>query len=132
MSIGLLLSVFITQATPPAPGPVRVVPGATPETKTIYREVKDGEQRVEGLLRRIECPPGRPVSFMLQAKDKPLRFSAPTLASVDFIAHTSTFRGPVTCGGKTPPDHVYLTWKTVSGAPVAVAVEFLPPADSHK
>ena len=126
MIIGLIAAVFIAQAS--TPDPVRVVPGEKPETKTIYRQVKTGEQRVEGLLRRIECPPGRPVAFVLDVKKTPARYAAPTLASVEFIAHTPTFRGPVTCGGKTPPERVYLTYKSVAGAPRVIAVEFLPPS----
>lgn len=107
--------------------PVRVTPGAEPETRTIYRVPKAGEVRVEGLLRRIECPPGRPVTFVLQKPDKtPVKFTAPTLGSVEYIAHTPSFRGPVSCGGRTPPDRVYLTW-TPSTRRV-VALEFLPAA----
>jgi hypothetical protein len=125
--IGAIVTAFITQSTPPPTDPLRrVVPGEQQETKTIYRELKDGEQRVEGLLRRIDCPRGQVVTFTLHVKDKPMRFTAPALASVDYIAHTPDFRGPVTCGGKTPPDHVYLTWKLVNGTSRAIAVEFLP------
>ena len=112
------------QATPP---PERVVPGGKSVTLPVYREVKPGEQRIEAMLRRIDCPGGRPVVFTLQKDGKPLRYTAPSLTSVDFIAHTPTFRGPVSCGGRTPPDRVYLTWKTVSGADRVIAVEFLPP-----
>jgi hypothetical protein len=109
-----------------AQDPVRVVPGSAPETRTIYRAPKAGEERVEGLLRRIECPAGRPVTFILQKPDRtPLKFTAPSLASVDYIAHTPTFRGPVTCGGRTPPDRVYLTWKPSTKR--VIAIEFLPP-----
>jgi hypothetical protein len=126
MVVELIVTLFVAQAATPPQEPIRVVPGAEPETKTMYRAVKQGEQRVEGLLRRIECPTGRPVSFMLQVKDKPMRVSAPTLTSVEYIAHRPDFHGPVTCGGKTPPDHVYLTYKSVDGAPRAVAIEFLP------
>jgi hypothetical protein len=109
------------------PSPPRVVPGAAPEVKTIYREVKAGEERVDALLRRIECPPGRPVSFVLQMKDKSVaKYAAPTLGSVEFIAHRADFRGPVTCGGKTPPERVFLTYKKVGNAGRVVAVEFLP------
>src|SRR3954452_24634328 len=124
--VGLIVTLFVAQAATPPQPPIRVVPGAEPETKMIYRAVREGEQRVEGLLRRIECPTGRRGTFMLKVKDKPMRVSAPTLASVEYIAHRPDFRGPVTCGGKTPPDHVYLTYKSVDGAPRAVAVEFLP------
>ena len=108
-----------------AQDPVRVVPGSQPETRTIYRAVKSGEQRVEALLRRIECPAGRPVTFVLQLPDKtPAKYSAPSLGSVEYIAHTPTFRGPVSCGGRTPPERVYLTWQSASKR--VVALEFLP------
>ena len=118
--------VMLLQTTAGSPGqdPLRVIPGAQPETKTMYRASKPGEQRVEGLLRRIECPSGRPVTFVLQLPDKsPAKYSAPSLGSVEYIAHTPTFRGPVSCGGRTPPDRVYLTWLTANKR--VVAVEFL-------
>jgi hypothetical protein len=106
--------------------PQRVVPGGKSETLTIYRKVKPGETRVEGLLRRIDCPGGRPVVFNLQVNGKPARYTAPALGSVDFIAHDPNFRGPVQCGGKTPPDRVYLTSKPVKGVEQVIAIEFLP------
>lgn len=126
MRVLLLLTVLSNGPQTPPAGPLRVVPDAAPQTKTIYRPLQPGEQRVDGLLRRIECPPGRPVTFILQLKDKPAKYSAPRLDAVEYIAHTSDFRGPVSCGGKTPPDHVYLTWKAIGGVDRAVAVEFLP------
>lgn len=126
MKVPILLLVLLAQGEQGA-APPRVVPGAAPEVKTIYRELKAGEQRVDALLRRIECPPGRPVSFVLQRKDKSVaKYAAPALGSVEFIAHRPDFRGPVTCGGKTPPERVYLTYKKVGGAYRVVAVEFLP------
>lgn len=119
--IGLAIAVLTL-----AQDPIRVLPGAQPETRTIYRTPKAGEERVEGALRRIECPAGRPVTFVLQRADKtPLKFSAPSLGSVEYIAHTPTFRGPVTCGGRTPPERVYLTW--VPSTKRVVSLEFLPP-----
>jgi hypothetical protein len=125
--IGLAIAIaFLVQGAADQ-GQLRVTPGAEPETKTIYRALKQGEQRVEGLLRRIECPPGRPVTFVLNLADnKPARYSAPSLQSVDFIAHTADFRGPVSCGGKTPPERVYLTWASSGRTTRVVAVEFLP------
>jgi hypothetical protein len=124
--VGTALAIVMLAQAPIDQGPVRVVPGATPETRTIYRPLKAGEERVEALLRRIECPAGRPVTFVVQMPDKtPAKYSAPTLGSVDYIAHTPTFRGPVSCGGRTPPDRVYLTWATP--AKRVIAVEFLPP-----
>ncbi len=107
--------------------PARVAAGRAPETRPIYRELKPGEQRIEALLRRIDCPGGRPVTFNLQVNGKPVRYTAPTLTSVDYIAHNPNFRGPVSCGGKTPTDRVYLTWKNVGGVDRVIAIEFLPP-----
>ena len=129
MEIPILLLVLLAgaQTSGPADQPRRVLAGPAPETKTIYRDVKPGEERVDALLRRIECPPGRPVAFVVQMKDKSVaKYAAPALGSVDFIAHRADFRGPVTCGGKTPPERVYLTYKKVGGADRVVAVEFLP------
>lgn len=124
--IGSVLALLLLAQTPADQGPLRVNPDSAPRTATIYRAVRSGEQRVQALLRRIECPPGRPVTFVLQLPDKtPAKYSAPSLGSVEYIAHTPTFRGPVSCGGRTPPDRVYLTWATATKR--VVAVEFLPP-----
>jgi hypothetical protein len=121
--VTLLVAVSL-QATPPAP--LRVNPEAPPVTKTVYRELKPGEERVDGLLQRVDCPPGRPVTFIMKVKDGVAKYQAPRLDAVDYIAHTPSFRGPMTCGGRMPGDPVYLTWKTVGGAPRVIAVEFLP------
>ena len=117
----LLLTGALAQNAPP-----RVVPGASPAVKPVYRETKPGEERVEGLLQRVECPPGRPVMFTVKLPDRVARYYAPRLDAVDYIAHTPDFRGPMTCGGRMPGDPVFLTWKTVKNAPQVVAVEFLP------
>jgi hypothetical protein len=106
--------------------PRRVVPGASSEVKPVYREMKSGEERVDGLLQRVECPPGRPVTFILKLKDRVLKYQAPRLDAVEYIAHTPDFKGPMTCGGRMAGDPVLLTWKTVGAAPRVVAVEFLP------
>jgi hypothetical protein len=108
------------------PQPVRVVPGATPETKAIYRDLKPGEERVQGLLQRVECPPGRPITFILKLTSRVAKYQAPRLDAVEYIAHTPSFRGPMSCGGRMPGDPVYLTWKTVGGVARVIAVEFLP------
>jgi len=121
----LTLSTAPTPQTPPPPPP-RVVPGEQSETKTIYRELKEGEERVEGQLQRIVCPPGKPVTFVVKAKDKVLNYTAARLDAVDYIAHNPNFRGPVSCGGYTPPEHVFVTSKKATGASRAVAIEFLP------
>jgi hypothetical protein len=124
----LLMSLFFafTVAQSPAQTPRRVTPGDAEKTKPVYRETKEGETRVEGLLQRIECPTGRPVTFVMRVKDKPEKFEAARLGAVDFLAHTPDFKGPVTCGGRGAGDRALLTWKTTGKTRTVVAVEFLP------
>lgn len=122
--MSLLLAFTILQA--PAQEPRRLSPSDAEKTKAVYRETKEGETRVEGLLQRIECPTGRPVTFVLRVKDNPEKFEAPRLGAVDFLAHTPDFKGPVTCGGRGAGDRVLLTWKATGKNRTAVAVEFLP------
>lgn len=122
LSLVALLSLHSSAAQEPR----RVDPSLPSAGKTIYRELKPGESRVEGLLQRVECPRGRPVTFVVRVKDQPEKFEAATLADVDFIAHTPDFKGPMTCGGRGKGDRVYLTWRQDGKVRRAVAVEFLP------
>lgn len=123
----LLISVIVTLATLPvlAQAPVRINPGDTGKTKTVFRETQAGETRVEGLLRRVECPPGRPVKFTMRVNDKPEQYEAARLSDVDFATYTPTFKGPLACGGRAAGDRVFLTWKATGNTRTVVAVEFL-------
>jgi hypothetical protein len=106
--------------------PLRVIPGAPSIAKPIYRKLQRGEERVEGLLQRVECPRGRAVTFVMKLPDRVAKYQAARLDAVDYIAYTPDFKGPMSCGGRMGGDPVYLTWKTVGTAPTVVAVEFLP------
>jgi hypothetical protein len=106
--------------------PIRVVPGSTPTVKPVYRKLKPGEQSVRALLQRIDCPTGRPVTFILKGEGRVLKYQAPQLTAVEYIAYRPDFSGRVSCGGRTPAEPVILTWKTVGTNDTAVAVEFLP------
>lgn len=120
-----VLILLVVLARPSSQEPQRVVPGDESAVKIIFREVKPGEERVAGLLQRVECPPGRPVTFILKLKDRVAKYQAPRLDAVEYIAHTPDFKGPMSCGGRMPGDPVYLTWKTAGNAPSVIAVEFL-------
>jgi hypothetical protein len=109
---------------PPAKEPQRVTPGQ--DAKPAYREAKEGEQQMEGLLQRVECPTGRPVTFVVRVKDQPEKFEAARLGDVEYIAHTPDFKGPMSCGGRGAGDRVRVTWKKAGTARRVVAVEFLP------
>ena len=121
----LLLLAWVVQNPPAGEQPRRVPPDAL-QQKPAYREAKDGEQKVDGLLQRVECPTGRPVTFVMKVNDKPEKFEAPRLDDVEYIAHTPDFKGPMACGGRGAGDRVLLTWKKAGAARRVVAIEFLP------
>jgi hypothetical protein len=114
-------------APPATPAPEFPTPSAG---RPIFRELQAGEQRVEGLLERIECPAGRPV-FHLKTPTLALTFTATQLPAVDLISYRSDVTGSVTCGPFKEPLAVYVTWRPASdgsGARVAIAIEILPKA----
>jgi hypothetical protein len=120
----MLTLVLIALAQAPQQEPRRVTPST--ETKPAYRELREGEQRVDGLLQRVECPTGKPVTFIVKLKDGIGKYQAPRLDAVEYIAYTPDFKGPMSCGGRGAGDPVMLTWKNVNKTQRAVAVEFLP------
>jgi hypothetical protein len=127
-----LVIALALQAQSPPQEPRRVTPDGPAVVKPIYRELKEGEERVEGLLQRVECPYGRPVTFVVKLKDRVGKFQASRLDAVEYIAYTSDFKGPMSCGGRGSGDRVYLTWKTSGTAARVVAIEFLPRSDVDK
>ena len=130
-TLSLVITLLLqTQAAPQQPP--RVVPGESPAVKPVYRELKEGEERVEGLLQRVECPAGRPVSFVVKLNDRVAMYEAPRLDAVEYIAYTPDFKGPMSCGGRGKGDPVLVTWKAAGKQARAVAVEFLPRGEAGK
>lgn len=125
--IQLTIVAALLLVPPPVPqNPIRVVPDSAETVKPVYRKLKPGEQSVRALLQRIECPTGRPVTFILKGEGRVLKYQAPQLTAVEYIAYRPDFSGRVSCGGRTPAEPVILTWKTVGTNDTVVAVEFLP------
>ena len=122
MIVSMLVAVLLSQT--PAP-PTRVVPDGGPE-RPLYRKVQPGEQRDEGLLRRITCPSRGPIALVVKQKETVVQYTAPRLASVDVIAYRKDFKGPITCEGFGAGLPVYITWKPDGKTRRAVAVEILP------
>jgi hypothetical protein len=116
----VLVAGFLLQ--PPAPARVS---GHEGKDIPIYRQVRPGEYRAEGLLRRINCPGKGPVTFVVKQKDTVVQYTAPQLASVDFIVYRKDFQGPMTCQGFGAGEPVYVTWKPDGKAQRAIAIEFL-------
>lgn len=121
----LLIALHLLAQTP---APMRV-PNAEGGERPVYRSLRPGEQRDEGLLRRIVCPGRGPISLVVKQKDKVVQYTAPALSSVDFIVYRTDFRGPVSCEGFGAGEPVYVTWKPEGKTQRAIAVEFLPKKD---
>ncbi len=105
--------------------PVRV-PDSDGQERPVYRALRPGEQRAEGLLRRIVCPARGPVTLMVKQKGAVAQYTAPQLTAIDFVVYRKDFKGPVTCEGFGDGEPVYITWKPEGSARRAIAVEFLP------
>jgi hypothetical protein len=120
----LLAIALVVSLQAPQQEPRRVSPSSG--TRPEYRELKEGEHRVEGLLQRVECPAGRAVTFVVKLQEGVGKYQAPRLDAVEYIAHTPDFKGPMSCGGRGAGDPVLLTWKNVDKTQRAVAIEFVP------
>ncbi len=96
------------------------------DVQPLYRELKDGEKRAEGLLESVACDTGKPAVVTVRYPDRVARYQAARLTDIEFITYQSSKSGRFACGPRVPPDHVYLTWKAnPNGGETVVAVEFL-------
>jgi len=92
-----------------------------------WRVVGPGEERVEGVLERIECD-AKTVAFHLQTPQGQVGLSVTALDQVDFITYRDDLTGAIGCGELKQPLPVYVT-RAVSAdrkSSKVVAVEFLP------
>jgi len=100
-----------------------------PTSPPLFRQLKDGEVRVEGVLDRIECTPERGVVFHLRTVGRVESFSSRRLDDVEFISYRDDLEGSIGCDRLSEPLPVYLTWRPAddeSAARAVVAIEFLP------
>ena len=117
---------------PGAADPGLTLPSPDPSlASAIFRELKAGEQRLQGLLERLECGRNGAVTLVLRTGGALQRFTAPAFGDIEFITYREGGGGSINCGERKPPDLVYLTWvpttEASSGTPGRpVAVEFLP------
>lgn len=115
-------------ASPPATGDTP--PSETVQrTEPVFRKTRPGEERVDGLLQRIECSRRGAVTFVLRSEDHTVRLSAPRLKDVEFITYRDDLTGDVKCEPLKEPMRVYVTSRAATapnGSPAVVAIEFLP------
>jgi hypothetical protein len=99
-----------------------------PRSIPVYRELRNGEQRVAGELHRIECTP-KVTTLHVTVDGRPLRFIGGRMDTIEFVTYRNDQTGEVACARRVPPDSVLVTFATTqvkgsSGFPIAV--EFLP------
>ena len=103
----------------------------SPSPLWVFREVKPGEQRIEGTLERIDCTRTGAVTLVVRSGSEVKRFAAPQFSDVDFITYRELQGGSIACGERKTPEGVYVTWVPLASAAAGVAgrpvaVEFLP------
>jgi hypothetical protein len=111
-------------AAPPTSGSGRPPSGLI----AIYRQTRPGEERIEGILERIECPPKSGPLFHIKTGNAPAVFKAAAFDKVEFITYRDDLTGSITCGAVKEPMWVYVTVGPgeQAGAKVVMAIEFLP------
>jgi tetratricopeptide (TPR) repeat protein len=96
----------------------------------LLRAIGPGEERAFGQLTRIDCAPDT-VRFTVEAGDRRIVASAGKMEDVELTAFLDDKAFTISCGARSSPDRVYVTWRPDSrwGTEVngtAVAVEFVP------
>ena len=79
--------------------------------------LQPGEERVEATFLGIECASGRNIARFTRADDKSsLLLWVPDLGKVDFIVYRQDLAGGVTCGERSSPELVLVTFTPGSTA----------------
>ena len=95
--------------------------------RPLFRKQEAGEQRLEGVLERIECKNTSAV-FHVRSVEGLALVTAGRMLDVDFITYRDDLKGAIACGALKEAMRVYVTWRpgTDTATKVAVAIEFLP------
>jgi len=115
---------------PTAPADTEPMPSEAPANVSgiLYRELRTGEQRLEGMLERIECGANRSAIFHIRMADGITKASG-RMSEVDFISYRDDLSSSIGCGPLKSPAAIYLTYRadaTKSTNKIAVAIEFRP------
>ena len=97
--------------------------------RAIFRDLKDGEQRMKGLLERIECRARGAATFHIRTDAGVEAVIASRMTDVEFISYRDDLTGSVTCGPLKPALPVMVSWRVDpvrKDVKMATAIEFLP------
>jgi tetratricopeptide (TPR) repeat protein len=102
-----------------------------PSLEMFLRKPQKGEQRVQGILDRVDCTPGT-ILFFVEATGHRLTLHASRLERVRFVTYTEGVGREMTCGQRQPPNSVIVTYLPAKDPRMRsdgemVAVEFVPP-----
>ena len=120
----------VSSVPPASSSPPGGIPAndSVPATRPLFRDLKPGEQRLEGILENIECVAGKGITFRIKEGTQSVAVTSPDFTSVDFITYRSDLKGSIQCGPVNPALPVYVTYRAgaTAGSMVAVAIEFPP------
>lgn len=117
-----------TPATPSSQPPTSRGPLSGVTYELPIRTPIAGEEQLQGLLTRVECP-SQSVIFTVKAAERTLRLWTPSLNRVQFRTYTPDVSGDMTCGPRTPANNVVVTFRADARAKfdgTVVAIEFVP------
>lgn len=94
------------------------------------RVPRDGEQRVQGTLVRIDCD-AKGVWFIVKAGERTLKFHGPDFENIDLTNYTTGGVGDLSCGPRPPDNFVIVSFRPSTGGRVKAdgevsAIEFVP------
>jgi tetratricopeptide (TPR) repeat protein len=110
------------------PSPSDAAARPADQSGLLYRELRVGEQRLEGMLERIECAANGSAIFHIRTADGITKASG-RMSEVDFISYRDDLSSSIGCGPLKSPAAIYLTYLsdiTKSIDKVALAIEFRP------
>jgi hypothetical protein len=127
--VGAFLSASGSKSIPvPGVDQPRLQDDGPPRFVAEFRAVQAGEERVDGVLERIDCAGNGKATFGLREPGSRSPLTG-QLNEVEFITYRDDLTGGVKCGALPQPMRVYVTWRA-GEQPAAdrtvVAVEFLP------
>ncbi|MGB2716496.1 MAG: tetratricopeptide repeat protein [Vicinamibacterales bacterium] len=120
-----------TQTRDAGAQPTESPASATPASgfRPIFRDLKQGEQRIEGVLERIECGARGAATFHIRTGSGVETLTTRRMSEVEFITYRDDLTGRVTCGPLKSPLPSIVTWRADSsgnGVRAVVAIEFPP------